>query len=139
MAETQSSWRFTSLRDWVSLRQSLLVGQIAALHLADPDPKSGKLLTNGHKANGHDHYVSKLELVKPEKVEKEVILTRREDPTVTYFEITKFVVWSIILVLTQMWRDWREGRPFRPTLATESWTHYYASDQSLDGPSLNTD
>lgn len=56
-----------------------------------------------------------------------VNLIKPVEPPVTYLEILKFVVWSIIVVLTQLWRDVSSGKLYKPLLSTDFMTHYFAS------------
>ena len=68
---------------------------------------------------------AEIEIVKTNTAESEVNLARPVVPNVTYLEIVRFFIWSFMVVITQAWRDFVEGRPFRPTLANASVSHYY--------------
>ena len=56
-----------------------------------------------------------------------VNLIKPVEPPVTYLEILKFVVWSITVVLTQLWSDVSSGKLYKPLLSTDFMTHYFAS------------
>lgn len=56
-----------------------------------------------------------------------VNLIKPVEPPVTYLEILKFVVWSIVVVLTQLWNDVSSGKFYKPVLSTDFMTHYFAS------------
>lgn len=49
------------------------------------------------------------------------------EPPVTYLEVLKFLVWSLMVVLTQLWRDLSSGTFYKPLLSTDFMTHYFVS------------
>ena len=56
-----------------------------------------------------------------------VNLIKPVEPPVTYLEILKFVVWSITVILMQLWSDVSSGKFYKPLLSTDFMTHYFAS------------
>ncbi|KAL4870553.1 hypothetical protein BDV12DRAFT_165811 [Aspergillus spectabilis] len=57
---------------------------------------------------------------------KHVLLARPIDPEVTFMEKFRFFVWSVVVVLVQIWRDLIiERRRLRPVLFTELISHYF--------------
>lgn len=63
--------------------------------------------------------------VAKQKVVKAVNLIKPVEPPVTYLETLKFIWWSILVVLTQLWRDVRSRRFYIPLLKTDFMTHYF--------------
>lgn len=61
------------------------------------------------------------------KGDKTVNLVRPTEPPVTLLEKFLFYVWSVMLVLTQVWRDFTEKRPFRAVLKSDFTAHYFVS------------
>lgn len=49
------------------------------------------------------------------------------DPPVTWMETFRFALWSILLILTQAWRDFTSSTWHRPLLSTDFMTHYFVS------------
>ena len=56
-----------------------------------------------------------------------VNLVKPAEPPVTYLEVLKFLVWSIMVVLIQLWRDLTSGTFYMPLLSTDFMTHYFVS------------
>lgn len=56
-----------------------------------------------------------------------VNLVKPAEPPVTYLEVLKFLVWGIMVVLTQLWRDLSSGTFYKPLLSTDFMTHYFVS------------
>ena len=56
-----------------------------------------------------------------------VKLNKPVEPLVTYSEMLKFVIWGMVMVLTQLWRDLLSGRLYRPLLSTDFMTHFFVS------------
>ena len=56
-----------------------------------------------------------------------VNLVKPAEPPVTYLEFLKFFVWSIMVVITQLWRDLSSGKFYKPLLSTDFVTHYFVS------------
>ena len=56
-----------------------------------------------------------------------VNLIKPVEPSVTYLEILKFVVWSMLVVVTQLCRDVASFKFYRPLLAPDFMTHYFVS------------
>ena len=56
-----------------------------------------------------------------------VNLVKPAEPPVTYLEVLKFLVWSIMVVLIQLWRDLSSGTFYKPLLSTDFMTHYFVS------------
>lgn len=60
-----------------------------------------------------------------QKVVKAVNLVKPVEPPVTYLEIFKFIWWSLLVVLTQVWRDVKSRKLYVPLLKTDFMTHYF--------------
>lgn len=56
-----------------------------------------------------------------------VNLVKPAEPPVTYLEVLKFLVWSIMVVLIQLRRDLSSGTFYKPLLSTDFMTHYFVS------------
>lgn len=63
-----------------------------------------------------------------------VNLTKPTEPPVTYLEMLKFIWWSIMVILTQLWRDLTSGKFYKPLLSTDFMTHYFVSCLRLLAP-----
>ena len=56
-----------------------------------------------------------------------VNLVKPIEPPVTYTEILKFFWWSVMVILSQLWKDISSGRIYKPLLRTDFTTHYFVS------------
>ncbi|EAS35853.2 uncharacterized protein CIMG_01207 [Coccidioides immitis RS] len=56
---------------------------------------------------------------------QKVNFTRPVEPPVALVEKFLFLIWSIMLVLTQVWSDFIEKRPFRYVLKSDIMAHYF--------------
>lgn len=54
-------------------------------------------------------------------------LTQVVDPPVTWMETFRFAIWSIMLILTQAWRDFTSSTWQSPLLSTDFMAHYFVS------------
>lgn len=115
----------TNAKGWIFRGHSLLVESVATSYLTETKSTNNKSVYRGQ--NVDNTIQQKVETVKKPTAESEVNLARPTAPTVTYLDIVRFVIWSIMVVITQAWRDFVERRPFRPTLASDSIAHYYVS------------
>ncbi|KAI4199277.1 MAG: hypothetical protein LQ350_004737 [Teloschistes chrysophthalmus] len=73
-----------------------------------------------------------------EKVVKAVNLVKPVEPPVTYLEILKFIWWSLLVVLTQAWRDVKARKFYVPLLKTDFMTHYFYIPVGRRDPRLVT-
>jgi hypothetical protein len=106
-------------------RSSLSTAQRFALYFITEFEYTEKLSIKGRDVDYGT--LSKVEVVKAPATDNLVNLARPPEPTVSYFQIANFVVWSVMVIVIQMWRDYREGRPFRSVLANDFATHYFVS------------
>ena len=118
----------TNAKGWIFKGQSLLVESVGTSYQTETKSISRKSV---YKRQDLDHTIPQkvetVETVETTTTESAVNLSRPTAPTVTYVDIVRFVIWSIMVVITQAWRDFVERRPFRPTLASDSVAHYYVS------------
>lgn len=121
----------TDVKEWSFRARSLLAARIAVSYLMESESTNNRLIIK--RQDVHDTIQPKIEIAQTVAAESEVDLARPVVPNVTYLEMIYFFIWSIMVVMTQAWRDFVERRPFQPTLATNSAVHYYVS---LSGPNL---
>ena len=109
----------TYLKGWVSTRSLLTSLGLLPKELKAKDTKP--LID----AQNMDH--TSVSQVKNMGEKLPFSIVRPREPEVTYLEIFRFAIWSIMLIITQTWRDFTEGRRFRPNLSSHSATHYFVS------------
>jgi len=109
----------TYLKGWVSTRSLLTSLGLLPKELKAKDTKP--LID----AQNMDH--TSVSQVKNMGEKLPFSIVRPREPEVTYLEIFRFAIWSIMLIITQTWRDFTEGRRFRPSLSSHSATHYFVS------------
>lgn len=123
MATPRTNLDVPNVKEWSFRARSLVAARIAISYLTEFELKDDRFII---KRPDVQHTIkSNVEVAISTAAESEVDLARPVAPNVTYFEIIYFFIWSIMLVITQAWRDLVERRPFRSTLATESAVHYY--------------
>ena len=89
---------------------------------APPTPPSYDFI---HNLETVAHGVEGLKGASKVTKEKVVNLIRPVEPPVTYLEILKFIYWSLLVILTQAWRDGKARRLYVPLLKTDFMTHYF--------------
>ncbi|KAI9695781.1 MAG: hypothetical protein M1836_006047 [Candelina mexicana] len=65
-------------------------------------------------------------------------LAKATEPRVTWLETLEFIWWSILVILTQLWRDLSSGKFYKPLLSTDFMTHYFYIPAGRQDPRLVT-
>ncbi|KAH8820193.1 pyridoxal phosphate-dependent transferase [Xylogone sp. PMI_703] len=126
----------TDLKRLIFRGRSLLAEKSPVSYTTEIELPDNKLVNKG-RVHDLDYTIRpKVHITKHNTAEKEVNLIRPPETTASYLEICRFLLWSIVLVLTQAWRDLMEGRPFKAILATDAWTHYYYIPMSRRDPRI---
>lgn len=125
MTTPRANLDVTNVKEWSARARSLLAATIAISYL--PEFESTKKSRMIKRPDVHHTIQPKVTIAINTASESDVDLVRPVVPSVTYLEMMHFFIWSIMLVISQAWRDFVEQRPFRPMLATESAVHYYVS------------
>ena len=136
MTTPRANLDVTNVKEWSFRARSLLAARIAISYLTEFVSTNNRLII---KADVSYSTQVKVEIAKTTAAESRLDLARPVSPNVTYFEILYFFLFSIILVITQAWRDFVERRPFRPTLATDLLVHYYVGFSTCPGLKLDID
>lgn len=123
MTTPRTNLDVTNVKEWSLGARSLLAARIAISYLTEFVSTKNRLIIK--RADVPYTTRLKVEIATPTVGESGLDLARPVASNVTYLDIFYFFLWSIILVITQAWRDFVERRPFRPTLATDLLVHYY--------------
>ncbi|KAI9715084.1 MAG: hypothetical protein M1812_006202 [Candelaria pacifica] len=67
-----------------------------------------------------------------------VNLIKPAEPRVTWIETLRFIWWSILVILTQLWRDLSSGKFYKPLLSTDFMPHYFYIPAGRQDPRLVT-